>query len=106
MYRLTKSALVIALSLSLYPNAVLAENATIIGPFKKEVRKSCGFSTNVLAKKHTQKEWQSIYEAKQFTEELSLLCPKLKPVKANAVEEIYYFFYNYASDSGNTVLCN
>ncbi len=106
MFRLTKSALIIALSLSLYPHAVLAEDATIIGPFKKEVRKSCGFSTNILAKKHTQKEWQGIYEAKKLNEELSVLCPKLKPIKANAVEEVYYFFYTYASDSGNTALCN
>lgn len=105
MLKLSKSALVCALGLCLYQPAVLAKSSDIIEPFKKEVRNTCRFSTNVLAKKHTQSEWQSIYEGKTLNEELSLLCPTLKPVKPNDLSEIYYFLYNYASDSGNTVVC-
>lgn len=73
--------------------------------FKKEIRKTCGFSGNIMAKKHTQKEWQVIYEAGKLNDELTVFCRNLKPIKGNSLVDVYDFLYNYASDSGNNALC-
>lgn len=84
---------------------VFANSDKGLALFKKELRKTCGFSGNVMAKKHTQKEWQSIYEAGTLHNELTVFCPKLKPINSNSLIDVYDFLYNYASDSGNNALC-
>jgi len=82
--------------------ADINQGATI---YKSYFRTACGFSGNVMAKKHTQNEWQSLFDAKQLSAELQTLCPSAKPLKPNDVAHLYEFLYHYASDSGNTALC-
>lgn len=73
--------------------------------FKKEMRTVCGFSGNVMAKKHSQKEWQHLYEAKMLQKELIFFCPDAKPLPEASLKHLYDFLYTFASDSGNTALC-
>ena len=69
--------------------------------FIKKMKKSCGFSGGVMAKKHTQSEWKALQDAGKLNDELTTICPKAKPLKEKYVSHVYDFLYNYASDSGN-----
>ncbi len=69
--------------------------------FIKKMKKPCGFSGGVMAKKHTQGEWKAIQDAGKLNDELISFCPKAKPLKAKYVSHVYDFLHNYASDSGN-----
>lgn len=73
--------------------------------YKQTMRKVCGFSGNVMAKKHAQHEWKMVYEAGKLQEELLRQCPNAKPLKTDALKDMYEFLYYYASDSGNTAVC-
>ena len=73
--------------------------------FKKEMRTVCGFSGNVMAKKHTQNEWKHLYEAGTHKAEMLLLCPDAKPLSDASLKHLYDFLYHFAIDSGNTALC-
>jgi hypothetical protein len=78
--------------------------------YSKKVRKYCGFNGAEFAKKHTQDEWEEIYESGKFAEEMGKICPKGKSeftkFKKKYLENIYDFAYEYASDSGQTPSCN
>lgn len=73
--------------------------------FSNEMKKACGFSGNVMAKKHTQAEWKAINDSGKLSEELQNICPKAKPLKEIYLNDVYDFLYNYASDSGNSPIC-
>ncbi|KFL33780.1 MULTISPECIES: hypothetical protein [unclassified Sulfurospirillum] len=96
-------ALCMALGCCLTPS--LADTTMGADIFKKEMRTICGFSGNVMAKKHTQKEWQHLYEAKTLQEALISFCPNAKPLTEASLKHLYDFLYHFASDSGNTALC-
>ena len=72
---------------------------------QKKVSKACikaGIKDGgVLAKKHTQAEWQKIFDDGKLDEELKNLCPKVKKLKEKYVENVFTFLHFYASDSGN-----
>ncbi|MFK5975449.1 MAG: cytochrome C [Sulfurovum sp.] len=59
----------------------------------------CGISTASFARKHTQDEWEAIYGAGKFRNELHKICPKAK-IETKYVSDIYHFVYEYAKDSG------
>jgi hypothetical protein len=88
-----------------FATASLADATMGADIFKKEMRKVCGFSGNVMAKNHTQKEWQHLYEAGTLKEELIHFYPDAKPLTDTSLKHLYDFLYNFASDSGNTALC-
>ena len=69
--------------------------------FIKKMKKPCGFSGGVMAKKHTQGEWKALQDAGSLNDEMVKLCPLAKPLKEKYVSHVYDFLYNYASDSGN-----
>ncbi len=73
--------------------------------FSNEMRKACGFSGNVMAKKHTQAEWKAINDAGKLSEELQTICPSAKPLKDIYLNDVFDFLFNYASDSGNSPIC-
>jgi len=73
--------------------------------FIKKMKKPCGFSGGVMAKKHTQNEWKALLDAGTLNDELIKFCPKAKPLKKKYVSHVYDFLYNYASDSGNVPSC-
>ena len=105
MLTLSKLLASTCVAFCLFQTPLLANSDKGLEVFKKEIRKTCGFSGNVMAKKHTQQEWQVIYEAGKLNDELIAFCGNLKPIKKNSLVDIYDFLYNYASDSGNNALC-
>ena len=72
---------------------------------QKKVSKACkkaGIEDGgVLAKKHTQAEWQKIFDEGKLDAELQTLCPGVKKLKEKYVPNVFAFLHFYASDSGN-----
>ncbi len=73
--------------------------------FIKMMKRPCGFNGGVMAKKHTQAEWQEINDAGKLNEELLKQCPDAKPINDKYLPHVYDFLHNYASDSGNVPAC-
>ena len=73
--------------------------------YLKKLKAPCGLSGAKFAHQHTQDEWENIYEAGKFAEEVKKICPKIKKVKEKYVPHIYDFAYEYAKDSGNVPAC-
>jgi hypothetical protein len=106
MLNISKVVLIICFTLISFQTSSFADSDKGLKLFRKELRKACGYSGNVMAKKHTQAEWKGIYEAGNLNNALIKECPKFKPTKEASLADIYDFLYEYAVDSGNTALCN
>ncbi len=101
MKKLLTLIFAVVVGLSFVSTASFAGSAKGQKLFIKKMKKSCGFSGGVMAKKHTQGEWKAIQDAGKLNDELISICPKAKPLKEKYVSHVYDFLYNYASDSGN-----
>jgi len=68
--------------------------------FKRNFRKYCRFSGVKFSRKHTQDEWEELWDADKFQDETKKICPKLKlkKIKDSWWEDVYEFSYKYASD--------
>lgn len=106
MLKFSKLFLMICLGVVSFQANIYADSDKGLKLFRKELRTTCGFSGNVMAKKHTQAEWKSIYEEGKLNAALMQECPKIKLIKDNSLVDIYDFLYEYALDSGNTAMCN
>ena len=73
--------------------------------YLKKLKAPCGISGAKFAHKHTQDEWENIYEAGKFADEVKKICPKVKKVKEKYIPHVYDFAYEYAKDSGNVPSC-
>jgi hypothetical protein len=75
--------------------------------FKRKLRKACRFSGVKFARKHTQDEWEEIYEAGKFPEETKKICPRLKldKIKKSWWPHIYDFTHEYAIGSSHVPHC-
>jgi len=73
--------------------------------YLKKLKAPCNIGGARFAQKHTQDEWEEIYEAGKFADEVKKLCPKVKKFKAKYTPHVYDFVYEYASDSGNVPAC-
>ena len=73
--------------------------------YQKRLQPYCHFSVAIVAMKHTQDEWEMIKGAGKFEAELIKICPSLRQVISQVpkeeINDLYDFFYEYASDSGN-----
>lgn len=70
--------------------------------FENRIKFYCGLSDVNILPIHTQNEWEEIAQAGKFKEEILKICPKLKDIyKDKWSADLYQFFYEYASDSGN-----
>ncbi|NPA82700.1 MAG: cytochrome C, partial [Epsilonproteobacteria bacterium] len=65
------------------------------------------FNGAKMSAMHTQDEWEEIKEAGKLEDEIIKLCPKVKKgyLKDKWLDDLYDFFYKYASDSGNVPSC-
>lgn len=72
--------------------------------YLKKLKAPCEMSGVDFAHKHTQDEWENIFEAGKMKEELQKICPKAK-INEKWLEDVYDFSYEYASDSGNVPSC-
>ncbi len=75
--------------------------------FKRKFRKSCRFSGVRFARKHTQDEWNDIYDAGKFPAESKKICPRLKldKIKKSWWPHVYDFTYEYATGSAHVPSC-
>ncbi|OQX74330.1 MAG: cytochrome C [Campylobacteraceae bacterium 4484_4] len=73
--------------------------------YLKKLKKACGFNGAKMAAKHTQEEWEEIKDSGKLEDEIKKLCPNVKDVKDKYLPDLFDFFYEYASDSGNVPSC-
>ena len=68
--------------------------------FRKKLRKYCTFSGVRFAKKHTQDEWEEIWNKGNFKSETKKICPRLelRKIKRSWWKHIYIFVYTYGLD--------
>jgi len=75
--------------------------------FKKKFRKYCGFSGVRFARKHTQDEWEEIWDDGKFQEETKKICPKikLKKIKKSWWKPVYEFTHEYGQGGSHVPHC-
>lgn len=73
--------------------------------FTKKLKNACDMTGAKMAGKHSQDEWETIYENGKLADEIRALCPNVKKVKEKFIPHYYDFFYEYANDSGNVPSC-
>ncbi|PHO09124.1 cytochrome C [Malaciobacter canalis] len=103
--KLLKAAAVCLIASSMFTISAQADALKGQKIIIKKLKKDCGFTGAVLAKKHTQDEWKAKFESKTLNDEILKICPKAKPLKNSYLPHVYDFLYNYASDSGNVPSC-
>lgn len=101
---MTKLALAALLGVTLFSSSALADVKKGQKIYLKKLKAPCNIGGSQFAQKHTQNEWESIYQAGKFAEEVTKICPKAK-INANYIPDVYDFVYEYASDSGNIPAC-
>jgi len=73
--------------------------------FMKNIKKACGMNGIAFSAKHTQDEWEKIKNLCSFEHEAKKICPNLKDMPQNWVDDLYDFTYEYAKGSGKTPSC-
>ena len=74
--------------------------------YAKKLKRVCGISGGRFTAKHTQDEWNEIYNAGKLKEEISQICPNIKiEIEDKLIPDIYDFVKKYASDSGKVPSC-
>ncbi|NOQ31746.1 MAG: cytochrome C [Helicobacteraceae bacterium] len=73
--------------------------------YLRELKTTCGFNSAIMSQKHTQAEWKKFFDAGKLLEEIQTLCPKVEKLKTKDLKHLYFFFYEFANDSGKTPNC-
>ncbi len=73
--------------------------------YLKKLKKGCDLNGAKMAGKHTQDEWESFKEAGTLEDEIKKICPNVKDVKDKYLDDMFDFFHEYGSDSGNVPSC-
>ncbi len=107
MKKIATIVLTALLGLSFVSTAAFADANKGQKIYQKKLKKVCGFNGAKFAAKHTQDEWEEIYDNGKFEDEIQKLCPKYHKgyLKASQLKHVYDFAYEYASDSGNVPSC-
>ena len=69
----------------------------------KKLKPICKISGSDFAAKHSQDEWEEIYDAGEFNKEIKNICGAT--IEEKFLPHIYDFAYEYANDSGNVPSC-
>ncbi len=73
--------------------------------YSKQLKPKChGMTGSDFAAKHSQDEWEEIYDAGKLGEEIKKICGG-HTVNEKLLPHIYDFAYEYANDSGNVPNC-
>ncbi|HIO95462.1 MAG TPA: cytochrome C [Campylobacterales bacterium] len=73
--------------------------------YSKTVKPQCNNMTGSnFAGKHTQDQWEEIYDAGKLGDEISKICGGFK-LNEKLHPHLYDFAYEYANDSGNVPSC-
>ncbi|BDY13615.1 cytochrome C [Hydrogenimonas cancrithermarum] len=97
-------------AMSLMATSASADAAKGQKIYSKKVKNLCGFNGAKFAAKHSQDEWEELYEEGKFAEEMGKLCPKGAKIFTSGkfkkyLKDLYDFAYEYANDSGNVPAC-
>jgi len=74
--------------------------------FTKKLKNACNMTGARMASKHSQDEWETIYDKGALEKEIKKICPNIKNIKEKYLPHYYDFFYEYANDSGNIPSCS
>lgn len=75
--------------------------------YAQNLKQSCGFTGELMGKKHTISEWKKFYETNTLNDALKATCPKMLDVTTEKdLTNLYHFLSSFASDSGNVPSCN
>ncbi|MBU0720061.1 cytochrome C [bacterium] len=107
MNKIIKIALGAAIVLGMSATTASADVAKGQKLFTKKLKAPCGMSGAAMAGKHTQGEWEEIFEDGGLADEIKKLCPSVNDgaIKDKYIEDYYDFFKEYGSDSGNVPSC-
>lgn len=107
MNKLLKLVLAGAVVLGLSTSVASASAAKGQKLFSKKLKKACDMTGAKMAGKHTQDEWEKIFQDGNLKSELKTICPSVEDgaLKDKFMEHYFDFFYEYASDSGNVPSC-
>ena len=74
--------------------------------YAKTLKEPCGFSGDVMGKKHTSSEWKAIYENKKLNDTIKILCPKAPFIESESdLLNLFHFLSTFSSDSGSVPSC-
>ncbi len=90
---------------SVASTSVMADPAKGQKLFLKKLKKSCGLNGAKMSGKHTQDEWAAFKEKGTLEDEIKTICPNVKDVKDKYLPDLFDFFHEYGSDSGNVPSC-
>ena len=105
MKRVLSIAAVALLITSVATTSVMANPAKGQKLYLKKLKKACGTSGAKIAGKHTQAEWEAFKEKGTIEDEIKVICPNVKDVKDKYIPDLFDFFHEYGSDSGNVPSC-
>jgi hypothetical protein len=90
---------------SLAATTVSADPAKGQKLYLKKLKKSCGLNGAKMAAKHTQDEWEALKDSGKLEDEIKKICPYVKDVIDKYLPDMFDFFHEYGSDSGNVPSC-
>ncbi len=109
MKKLLGAIFIAIIAISFTSTSAFADSAMGQRLYIKKLKRVCAESGiangGVLARKHTQAQWQAIDKAGKLNAEIEKFCPKAKPLRKRYLQDVYDFLYNFASDSGNVPSC-
>lgn len=98
MSRIIKSFIALFFIMNILPNTLSANVKKGQKVYKKKLHKKCKFPGSIFARKHTQDDWETLYENGTFKAEAKKICPSFEPSTLNEKqwENLYDFTYQYA----------
>jgi hypothetical protein len=73
--------------------------------YLKKLKKSCNMNGAKISSKHTQDEWLELKDSGKLEDEIKRICPEVKDVRDKYLPDLFDFFYEFGSDSGNVPSC-
>ncbi len=100
MRNLHKLTIVILLGLNVLTTAIVADVVKGQKIYAKQLKSKCGITGSAFAGKHSQDQWEEIYDAGKLNDEIKKICHGYS-LDEKSLPHIYDFVYEYANDSGN-----
>jgi hypothetical protein len=104
MTKLIKSIIIASMGVIFFSANISADIIEGQKIYVKKLKSICGMTGGRFAAKHTQYEWDKIYQLGKMQEEIAKICHGIK-IKKDLIPHIHDFVKNYASDSGNIPEC-
>ncbi len=97
---LLKIVIFIILGITIVSTQLFSDVAKGQKIYTKKLKAKCGISGSTFAGKHSQDQWEEIYDAGKLNDEIKNICHG-HGVDRKSLPHIYDFVYEYANDSGN-----